>query len=46
MTALYAILFVYIVYRIFRGLVTGRMWPWIVALVALLIVIAGTVGHV
>lgn len=46
MTAIYAILLVYIVYRIIRGTVQGRMWPWIVALVALLIVIAGTVGHV
>lgn len=46
MTALCAILLVYILYRIIRGTVQGRMWPWIVALVALLIVIAGTVGHV
>lgn len=46
MTALYAILLVYILYRIVRGTVQGRMWPWILALVALLIVIAGTVGHV
>ena len=46
MTALYAILLVYILYRIVRSTVQGRMWPWIVALVALLIVIAGTVGHV
>jgi len=46
MVALYAILLVYIVYRIIRSLVQGRMWPWILALVALLIVIAGTVGHV
>ena len=46
MTALYAILLVYIVYRIIRSTVQGRMWPWLLALVALLIVIAGTVGHV
>ncbi len=46
MTALYAILLVYILYRIIRGTVQGRMWPWLLALVALLIVIAGTVGHV
>ena len=46
MTTLYAILFVYIVYRIFRGLVTGRVWPWIVALAVLLVIVAGTVGHV
>ena len=46
MIAIYAILLVYIVYRIIRGTVQGRMWPWIVALVALLIVIAGTVAHV
>ena len=46
MVAIYAILLVYIVYRILRSLIQGRTWPWIVALVALLIVIAGTVGHV
>ena len=46
MTALYAILLVYILYRIIRGTVQGRMWPWLLALVALLIVIAGTVGNV
>ena len=46
MTALYAKLLVYILYRIIRGTVQGRMWPWLLALVALLIVIAGTVGHV
>ena len=46
MTALYAILLVYIVYRIIRSTVQGRMWPWLLALVALLIVMAGTVGHV
>ena len=46
MTAIYAILLVYIAYRIIRSTVQGRMWLWIVALVALLIVIAGTVGHV
>ena len=46
MTAISAILLVYIVYRIIRSTVQGRMWPWLLALVALLIVIAGTVGHV
>ncbi len=46
MTTLYAILLVYILYRIIRGTIQGRMWPWLLALVALLIVIAGTVGHV
>ncbi len=46
MTALYAILLVYIVYRIIRSTIQGRMWPWLLALIALLIVIAGTVGHV
>ena len=46
MVAMFAILLVYILYRIIRGTVQGRMWPWLLALVALLIVIAGTVGHV
>lgn len=46
MTTLYAILLVYIVYRIFRGLVTGLTWPWIVALAVLLVIVAGTVSHV
>ena len=46
MTAIYAILLVYIVYRIIRGTVQGRMWPWIVALAVLLVIVAGTVGHV
>lgn len=46
MVAMFAILLVYILYHIIRGTVQGRMWPWLLALVALLIVIAGTVGHV
>lgn len=46
MTALYAILLVYILYRIVRSTVQGRMWPWIIALAVLLVIVAGTVGHV
>ena len=46
MTALYAILLVYILYRIIRGTVQGRMWPWLLALAVLLVIIAGTVGYV
>ena len=46
MVAVFTVLLVYILYRIFRSTVQGRMWPWIVALAVLLIVIAGTVGHV
>lgn len=46
MITIYAILLVYIVYRIVRGTVHGRMWPWIVALAVLLVIVAGTVGNV
>ena len=46
MVAVFTVLLVYILYRIVRSTVQGRMWPWIVALAVLLIVIAGTVGHV
>jgi uncharacterized membrane protein len=46
MTAICAILLVYILYRIIRSTIHGRMWPWILALAALIVIIAGTVGNV
>ena len=46
MVAIFAILLVYILYRIIRGTVQGRMWPWLLALAVLLVIMAGTVGNV
>ena len=40
MTAIFAILFMIVVYNLFRSMIEGRTWPWIIALVILLIMIA------
>jgi hypothetical protein len=40
MTAIFAILFMMVVYNLFRSMIEGRTWPWLIALIVLLIMIA------
>lgn len=46
MTEIFAILLVIEVIMIIRGTIQGRMLPWVLALIATLILIAGTVGRI
>jgi hypothetical protein len=40
MVAIFAILLVIVVYRLVRSMIEGRTWPWLIALIVLLIMIA------
>ena len=46
MIVVFAILLVIVVYKLVRSMIEGHTWPWLLALAVLLIVIAGTAGHV
>ena len=46
MTEVFAILLVIEVIMIIRGTIQGRMLPWVLALIATLILIAGSGGNV
>lgn len=40
MVAIFAILLVIIVYKLVHSMIEGRTWPWLIALIVLLIMIA------
>ena len=46
MKEIFAILLVIEIFMIIRGTIQGRMLPWVLALIATLILIAGTVGRI
>jgi hypothetical protein len=45
MKEIFAILLVIEIFMIIRGTIQGRMFPWVLALIVTLILIAGTVGY-
>ena len=46
MKEIFAILLVIEVIMIVRGTIQGKMFPWVLALIVTLILIAGTVGRI